>query len=116
MGLLYYGAERTPSEIPDRILAHMKVVTATKLRRNESFTVSWRHDDNGRPGRTTLWMQPSIPLRFVFDSPEPEMLDPAYLQELATAAASSQGLMLDWTGHSDTPETSGSRSRVKVAA
>ncbi|MCR2792193.1 hypothetical protein NQ156_03855 [Microbacterium sp. zg.Y625] len=96
MGLLYYGADTTATEIPDRLLAHIKVVIATKLRRNESFTLSWRHPDNTAAGRTTLWLQPSIPLRFVFENPEPETLDPELLRELATMANSSAGVSLSW--------------------
>ncbi len=96
MGLLYYGADPTPTEIPDRLLAHIKVVIATKLRRNESFTLSWRHPENAAGGRTTLWMQPSIPLRFVFEDPEPEALDPELLRDLATKANSSAGVSLAW--------------------
>lgn len=31
MGYLYYGNSTEPIEIPDRVLAHLKVVAATKL-------------------------------------------------------------------------------------
>ncbi|MCR2783577.1 MULTISPECIES: hypothetical protein [unclassified Microbacterium] len=96
MGRLYYGADTTPAQIPDRLLAHVKVVTATKLRRNESFTISWRHAQGETVGRTTLWMQPSIPLRFVFETPEPETLDPVLLKELAASANGAGGMMLVW--------------------
>lgn len=91
MGSLYYGDDRDPIEIEDRLLAHVKVVIATKLRRNESFTLSWRHGA-GVPGRSTIWMQPSIPLRFVFESAEAESLDPALLTSLANSANSSGGM------------------------
>ncbi|MFX6036389.1 hypothetical protein ABTE74_23650, partial [Acinetobacter baumannii] len=46
-------------------------------------------------GRSTIWIQPSIPLRFVFSSVEPEMLDPALLQTYANSATSSSGLTID---------------------
>lgn len=95
MGSLFYGSSPSPIRIPDRVLAHVKVVIATKLRRGESFTVSWRHPSDEPAGRSTLWIQPSIPLRFVFGSAEPEVLDPALLQSLANAANSSSGLTLD---------------------
>lgn len=95
MGFLHYGSTTAPIEIPDRLLAHIKVVTATKLRRNESFTLSWRHSDDEPGARTTLWMQPAIPLRFVFASPEPEMLDPQVLKQMADSANSSAGLTID---------------------
>ncbi|WP_159502405.1 hypothetical protein [Microbacterium sp. 18062] len=92
MGNLYYGNDAEPIDIPDRLLAHVKVVVATKLRRGESFTLSWRHPADVAGGRSTLWMHPSIPLRIVFDVAEPEVLDPQWLQELAVAASSSGGL------------------------
>lgn len=93
MGTLFYGDGNDPIHLPDRLLAHVKVVTATKLRRNESFTLSWRHGDD-QPGRSTIWLQPAIPLRFVFASAESEMLDPELLTELAHAASSSGGMAL----------------------
>ena len=95
MGNLFYGNAAEPIDMPDRLLAHVKVVTATKLRRGESFTLSWRHPAGLSAGRTTLWMQPAIPLRFVFDEAEPAALDPAILKQLAEGANSSAGLMID---------------------
>lgn len=93
MGYLYYGNTAEPLEMPDRLLAHVKVVVATKLRRGESFTLTWRHDD-AVGGRSTIWLQPAIPLRFVFTSPEPEPLEPSILKEFANAANSSAGLSI----------------------
>lgn len=95
MGLLFYGSSERPVRIPDGVLAHVKVVIATKLRRGESFTMSWRHPDGEDGGRSTIWIQPSIPLRFVFGSVEPEKLDPALLQTYANSANSSSGLTID---------------------
>lgn len=95
MGSLFYGSSVTPIQIPDRVLAHVKVVIATKLRRGESFTLSWRHPDGETVGRSTIWLHPSIPLRFVFGESEPEMLDPALLQTYANSANSSGGLTVD---------------------
>ena len=94
MGTLFYGGETTPIRIEDRALAHLKVVIATKLRRGESFTVSWRHADDDPRGRSTIWVHPSIPLRFVFDDPEPTVLSRAWVEELANSANSSGGIML----------------------
>ncbi|MDQ1112739.1 hypothetical protein QE418_002187 [Microbacterium testaceum] len=95
MGSLFYGSSASPIRMPDRILAHIKVVVATKLRRGESFTMSWRHPSGEPTGRSTLWIQPSIPLRFVFASAEAEVLDPALLHSLANSANSSGGLTLE---------------------
>ncbi|PNW07922.1 hypothetical protein C1632_14115 [Microbacterium testaceum] len=94
MGHLFYGTTTESIQIPDRLLSHIKVVTATKLRRSESFTLSWTHVD-GTPGRSKLWLQPAIPLRFVFDSAEPETLNSTVLKTMADMANSSAGLVVD---------------------
>ena len=94
MGTIYYGGSATPIHIEDRALAHLKVVIATKLRRSESFTVSWRHPEDQPRGRSTIWLHPSIPLRFVFDDPEPAELSREWIEELASSANSSGGITL----------------------
>lgn len=95
MGQLFYGNASESIEIPDRLLAHLKVLAATKLRRSESFTLTWKHPAGEASGRSTIWLQPSIPLRFVFDSAESEKLDSALLTEMAKSASSSAGLVVD---------------------
>ena len=95
MGKLYFGNSAEPIVMPDRLLAHVKVVIATKLRRSESFTLSWQHPDDAVGARSTIWIQPSIPLRFVFTTAEAETLDPGFLKELANAANASGGLTID---------------------
>ena len=94
MGTIYYGGSATPIHIEDRALAHLKVVIATKLRRGESFTVSWQHPDDEPRGRSTIWLHPSIPLRFVFDEPEPPPLSRQWIEDLAQSATSTGGVML----------------------
>jgi hypothetical protein len=94
MGTLYYGAQDMPIQIEDRALAHLKVVIATKLRRNESFTLSWQHGDGEPRGRSTIWLHPAIPLLFVFDEPEPPELSRAWIEELANSANTSGGIQL----------------------
>jgi hypothetical protein len=94
VGTMYYGGSATPIHIEDRALAHLKVVIATKLRRNESFTVSWQHPVDQPRGRSTIWLHPSIPLRFVFDDPEPAALSQRWIEELAHSSHSTGGIML----------------------
>lgn len=94
MGMLFYGASAEPISVEDRALAHLKVVIATKLRRNESFTLSWKHPEGGRPGRSTIWVHPSIPLRFVFDEPETPALSAEWITAMANSANSSGGITL----------------------
>lgn len=94
MGTLYYGDSQTPIGIEDRALAHLKVVLTTKLRRNESFTLSWRHPDDEPRGRETLWLHPAIPLRFVFTEPERPELNAQWLEDLMRSANSTGGIEL----------------------
>lgn len=94
MGLIYYDGADNPIHIEDRTLAHLKVVVATKLRRNESFTLSWTHPEGQPPGRTTIWLHPSIPLRFVFDDPEGIELRADWISAMANSANSSGGITL----------------------
>ena len=94
MGTLYYGSAEHAIEIDDVALAHLKVVIATKLRRNESFTLSWRHDVGQPQGRSTIWLHPSIPLRFEFGDPTAPELDPQRIQAYANSANSSGGLLI----------------------
>lgn len=94
MGTLYYGGSATPIHIDDRALAHLKVVLATKLRRGESFTLSWKHPDDEPRGRSTIWLHPSIPIRFVFDDPEPTELSRTWIHDLAQSANSSGGISI----------------------
>ena len=107
MGLLYYGGTAEPVQIEDRALAHLKVVIATKLRRSESFTLSWRHPDGDAPGRSTIWLHPSIPLRFVFDEPAPPPLSAEWITAMANSANSSGGITLvpEFMLPSDAPDS-----------
>ena len=94
VGTIYYGGSATPIHIEDRALAHLKVVIATKLRRGESFTVSWTHPEDQPRGRSTLWVHPSIALRFVFDEPDAPELSRRWIEELANSANTSGGILL----------------------
>jgi len=94
MGLLYYDNVEEPIQIDDLTLAHLKVMIATKLRRNESFTLSWRHPEGEPAGRSTIWLHPSIPLRFVFNEPVAPPLKPEWITAMANSANTSGGITL----------------------
>jgi hypothetical protein len=95
MGTLYYGTGSQPVEIDDVLLGHVKVVATAKLRRNESFTLSWKHGSDAPNGRSTIWLQPSIPLRFTFESDTAAQLERSVLSDLMREANSTGGLVLD---------------------
>jgi hypothetical protein len=94
MATLHYGISDDPVHIEDRALAHLKIVIATKLRRNESFTLSWTHPEGDTRGRSTIWIHPSIPLRFTFDDPVQPELNMKWVEELMQSANSTGGIQL----------------------
>ncbi|QAY61390.1 hypothetical protein ET475_16355 [Microbacterium protaetiae] len=115
MGTMYYGGPSMPIHIDDRALAHLKVVIATKLRRGESFTLSWQHHEDEPRGRSTIWLHPSIPLRFVFNDPEPPELSREWIHDLANSANTSGGIQLV-AEHIDAGPTSVEGSATAVSA
>ena len=114
MGTIFYGGSETPIHIEDRALAHLKVVIATKLRRNESFTLTWKHPEDQPGGRSTIWLHPSIPLRFVFDDPEAPELSRKWIEELASSANSSGGITLVEENIDTAPASTGEGADVTL--
>jgi hypothetical protein len=79
----------------DRLLTHLKLAIVTKLRRNESFTFSWEKPASDGSGRSTLWMNASIPLQFEFSFPRDSTdLNRQWVEELLASANSTGGMML----------------------
>ncbi|WP_291037468.1 hypothetical protein [Herbiconiux sp.] len=86
MGKLLYGTHQRELEIDDRTLAHLKVVVITKLRRGETFGLSWEKDKQQGSGRSTIWLSPHIPLEFDFYGGRPPGLNRAWLSMLSESA------------------------------
>lgn len=95
MGTLYYGATAEPIAVADRLLAHLQLVTTTKFRRGECFSLSWRHGADQQGGRTSLWIHPAIAMRFVVDTAV--TIDPELLHQISESASSTRGLVVDLT-------------------
>lgn len=95
MGAIVYGGGDRRVELDDRTLAHVKSVVVTKLRRQESFTLSCIEGLGDDSRRTSLWIHPSIPLEFEFaDSARPE-LNLAWLNALMVSTNGSGDLWVD---------------------
>ncbi|PTT16801.1 hypothetical protein DBR36_12120 [Microbacterium sp. HMWF026] len=94
MGTLFYSSDSQPITIDDRLLQYLQVVLSTKLRRSESFTITWTDEAAGHK-RTTLWIQPSISMRFQYTAVEAAPLSGGYLRQLADQASMSSGLLLN---------------------
>lgn len=94
MGKLLYGSSRLEVEFEDRVLAHLQVVISMKLRRSEGFFFSWRDDPALGDGRSSVWIESSIPLFFKFGSNERHTLNHSWLEQLTHSSNQSQGLTL----------------------
>lgn len=88
MGQLIYGGKRV-IELDDDVLAHLRSVTFTKLRRNESFALTVPAQNGGTEA---LWIHAAIPLRFMVDDNAP--VDRSFLVAMMTAAGGASGLDL----------------------
>lgn len=85
MGRILYGPQERQIEIDDRALTHVQLIMVSKLRRGESFTFSWAAP--GEDTRATVWIHPSIPLQFQFDSIPTPSINNRWLHELNANAA-----------------------------
>lgn len=94
MGTLYYGEARTPISIEDRALAHVKIVLLAKLRRGESFSLSWSQGADHGGGRNTVWLNPAIALHFEFTGGREPSINREWLEVLNHSAGSTIGMSL----------------------
>jgi hypothetical protein len=95
MGTLYYGAARTPINVDDRELAHLKVVITSKLRRNESFLLSWDEPLANGSGRGSVFIHPTCDLVYRFDGSRTAEIDQELLEQMAAASMSNRGLVIE---------------------
>ena len=81
MGRLRYDGTSEPILIEDETLAHLKVIIGTKLRRQESFMMTWSPGGEG-PARLSAWIHPSIPLVIAFDDAAHAPIDAARVTKM----------------------------------
>jgi hypothetical protein len=93
MGYLSYGAS-AEYEFDDRVLAHLKVAISLKLRRQESFFLSWSNPTSKGSGRVSLWMSPNIPLMFRFAGSKAPELNDVWLRVLGELSNAPRGLVV----------------------
>jgi len=92
MGSFTY--DRVVVEIDDRTLAHLQIVIIVKLRRGESFLLSWRDAATVGAGRSSVWLNPGIPLYFKFVGGRPPAINPEWIERLTRRAEGAQGLVV----------------------
>jgi hypothetical protein len=80
------------ADFDDRVLAHIQVVIGAKLRRGESFYFTWRDDVGVGDGRSTIWVNPSIPIAYKYFGSRAPALNRDWIEALMATANSSAGL------------------------
>lgn len=93
MGYLIYGGSHE-YEFEDRTLAHLKVAITIKLRRQESFLMSWVNPAERGGGRVSIWLTPTIPLVFRFSGSRSPQLNKAWLEVLNDHSNTPRGLIM----------------------
>lgn len=99
MGRIEYNAARPPIGVDDDTPAHLKIVIATKLRRQESFMMTWLADTTTADGRLTIWVHPSIPLIIAFDDAVMPSVDPQRVTRMMDQLNTRGELILDQLSH-----------------
>jgi hypothetical protein len=87
---IYDGLVKVDFE--DRLLLHLQMVIATKLRRGEPFNFTWKDDSSIGDGRTTVWMHPRASLVYKYYGSRRPEVNRAWLEALAYTASTPAGL------------------------
>ena len=95
VGLVHLDARLEHRHVGDgqergRVLVQRSLNGGLALFHDQSRDLAAHRRNDQQPGRSTIWLHPSIPLRFVFDGPEPPELSedagsPAFKNRLNTA-------------------------------
>jgi hypothetical protein len=93
VGQLIYGPG-TVYEMDDRTLAHVKLALTAKLRRQESFLLSWPLAVDQGSGRTSLWIAPMIPLQFQFSGSRPPATNRNWVVAMLDSSHSDRGMTI----------------------
>lgn len=72
----------------------MKVALTAKLRRQESFLLSWPVPVDQGSGRTSLWIAPVVPLQFRFSGSRQPAINRAWVLAMLESSHSDRGMVL----------------------
>lgn len=91
MGTLIHGPLEL--EIDDRILTHLEIVIVSKLRRHESFLLSWLEDASPGGSRNALWLSAGHPVHFRYSEGRVSQINKDWLRLLEVSSNGSRGLI-----------------------
>jgi hypothetical protein len=93
VGKLLYSSTAMEIGFDDRALAHLQLVIGSKLRRGEKFFFSWQDNISVGSGRSSIWIEPSIPLYFKFSGTKAVTINRAWIDAMVATSNSSAGLI-----------------------
>ena len=93
MGTLIYGPDHEIA-FDDRTLSHLQIAMGLKLRRREGFFLTWSGDAAGTRRRCSAWIDPAIPLLFLYEDTAPTPINRDWLEQLTESSNSSRGLQV----------------------
>jgi len=94
VGQFIYGNPSVAVDFDDRVLAHLKVVILSKVRRGESFTFSWEYKAAAGSGHSSVWIHPTIPLQFNFLGSKEPSLNRRWIEDLVRLSNTPAGLRI----------------------
>ncbi|MDN3494871.1 hypothetical protein QL996_02940 [Planococcus sp. APC 4015] len=91
MGKFIYD-EDIKVDFDDRVLAHLQAVMVAKLRRQESFLLSWKDNATIGDGRSTVWLHPRASIVFKYYGSRTPALNRTWIDQLMYNANQPHGL------------------------
>ena len=111
MGTLQYDGVLV--EFDDRLLAHLQIVIVQKIRRGESFLMSWRDAPETGDGHSAIWIHPAQNLYFKFSGSKTPAINQEWLDQLTLSANSARGLLVMREGSNAAAPTDADISSAK---
>jgi hypothetical protein len=93
IGTLTYGSPGIEVSFDDRALMHLQIVITAKLRRRESFIFSWNDSVDAGSGRSSIWLDPSIPIYYRYFGSRVPSINREWIDTLMASANSGSGLL-----------------------
>jgi len=79
-------------DFDDRLLAHLQIVIAAKVRRGESFHFTWKDHVSIGNGRTMVWVHPRVSLVYKFYGSRHPQINRGWIEALMYTANAPTGL------------------------
>jgi len=92
MGVLHYNTR--DFHMDDRLLAHLQVVIALKLRRSENFFLAWVNAPEAESERYVLWIDNGIPIFCEYEAGAIPEINREWIDRLTASASTNYGLQI----------------------